>query len=309
MDKPNNKMSRKEFLKKSSAAFLGIGLFGKITSRILGESPTKTNPAYRILGRSGIRVTPVGFGATRTMEPALAKSALEKGINFLDTGRSYFNGQNEVMVGKVIKGMRKDFVIQSKIRINIREQGEHLKSAEVSRRIKKEMATSLEESLKALQTDYIDIMLFHGASSVDIIHHEAIMEFFEEAKKAGKIRSRGFSSHVNQAELLKASNESKFYDVIMVAYNHKGSYIHWRSRRYSEWDQPAMEIELEKARKNGIGLVAMKTCSAGPYSPDEESKPSFEAALKWILSQGKVHTMAVAMANFKEIEENIRAMF
>jgi aryl-alcohol dehydrogenase-like predicted oxidoreductase len=78
--------------------------------------------------------------------------------------------------------------------------------------------------------------------------------------------------------------------------------------RYSEWDQSTLEIEMDKTKKNGIGLVAMKTCSAGPYAPDEKTKPSFEHALRWIMKQDKVHTMAVAMGNFDQIEENRRAL-
>ena len=56
------------------------------------------------------------------MEPSLLKAALDRGINFIDTGRSYYNGQNEVMVGKVIKGIREKVIIQSKVRVRIRER-------------------------------------------------------------------------------------------------------------------------------------------------------------------------------------------
>jgi hypothetical protein len=95
----------------------------------------------------------------------------------------------------------------------------------------------------------------------------------------------------------------------MVPYNQKGSYKHSRASHYNEWDQPALESELKKAEKNNIGIVAMKTCSGGPYSPDGKSKPSYEEALKWVLSHSYITTMAVAMGNMKEINENVQAMF
>jgi predicted aldo/keto reductase-like oxidoreductase len=199
-------------------------------------------------------------------------------------------------------------VVQSRILLFLQQQGEQLKSAEVSERIRNMMQSSLTESLKALQTDYVDIMLIHGASSLDIINHETVMDFLGEAKKKGQIRACGFSSHENHVELLKAANESKFYDVIMLPYNHRGSYNHSRTGRYSEWDQPALEAELKKAEKNNIGIVAMKTCSGGPYSPDGKSKPSYQAALKWILNHSYIDSMAVAMGNMKEIDENVPAM-
>lgn len=308
MKKKNGKMSRKEFLKTSSAAFLGLGIlsFGGKKNQAEGSSQTSANMVK--LGKTGIAVSVIGFGASRTMEPALVQASLDSGINFLDTGRSYFNGQNEIMIGKVISSIRKEIVIQSKLRVSFGAREEDSLSAGDVKKALDGMTASMEASLKALGTDYIDIMLIHGADSVGAIHHEAVMGFFEKAKKQGKIRAHGFSVHSNQVELLRAANARKFYDVIMVPYNHKGSFIHMNSGRFSKWDQAALEIEMEKAKKRGAGMIAMKTCSAGPYAPADKSEPSFEHALRWILSQDKVHTLAVAMGNFEQIEENIKAM-
>jgi len=311
MDKHGKKkISRKDFIKKTSAGLLSIGLLkGNLInfsdSRLTDK---KSSSEYRKLGRTGIEVTPLGYGASRTMEPTLVKSALNSGINFLDTGRSYFSGQNEVMVGKVIKGIRQEVIVQSKIGIDIRDEGERLHSSKVSTRILKIMESSLTDSLKALQTDYIDVVLIHGADSVIIINHEAIMSFFQNAKKMGQIRACGFSSHSNHVKLLEAANKSKFYDVIMIPYNHKGSYTHSRSGRYNNWDQSALEIGMEQAEKNNIGIVAMKTCSGGSYSPDGESEPTYKAALKWILDHSYINTTATAMGNVRELTENIQVI-
>lgn len=310
MENCNKKLSRKEFLKKSCSGLLAYGFLKESSSLSLNEQKTdkQTASGYRVLGKTGIKVIPVGIGASRTMEPTIVKTAIDKGINFFDTGRSYYNGQNEIMIGKVIKGMRKEVIIQSKFRINIMERGDILKSTEVSKKIKNIMQSALDESLKALQTDYIDILLIHEANDVDLIYHKEVMEFFTQAKKKGQIRAYGFSSHKNQVELLRAENRNKFYDVIMIPYNHKGSFIHSKNGQYSDWEQPVLEIELKKAHQNNFGLVAMKTCSGGPYSPDNESKPSYKEALKWILNHNYVQTMAVAMLNMKEINEDIQAM-
>ncbi|MBA7663041.1 hypothetical protein ES703_71074 [subsurface metagenome] len=306
----DNQMSRKGFLTKTSAGLLGYGLFRGDRSGLFNSQTARkqTFPEYRLLGRTGIKVTPIGFGASRTMEPILVKSALDAGINFIDTGRSYFNGQNEVMVGKVIRGMRKEVIIQSKIKLNLRGIGEDLDSIAASDRITSLMRSLLAESLKALQTDYIDVLLVHQANSVDIINHDAVMEFFHNTKEKGQIRACGFSSHSNQVELLIAANKSKSYDVVMVPYNHKGSYTHSNTGKYSEWDQPALEKELVKAESNNIGIVAMKTCSAGPYAFKGEGQPSYRAALKWILNHSYIATMAVAMGNLSELSEDLQAM-
>lgn len=297
-------MSRKEFLKKSSVAFLGLGFLGFGSKKTRAKETSKAPSGLIELGNTGIKISSIGFGASRTMEPSLVNAAIDAGFLLLDTGRSYSNGQNEVMVGEVVASRRKDVVIQSKLRVRLKSKEDGSFAAEDVKKTIDGMTASMEASLKALRTDYIDIMLIHGASDPEVIYHEAVMGFFETAKKEGKIRAFGFSSHSNQVELLRAANQKKFYEVIMVPYNHKGSYIHMNSGGFNEWDQPALEIEMDIAKKRGVGMIAMKTCSGGPYAPGEKTKPSFEHALRWVLAQDKVHTMAVAMGNFEQIEEN-----
>jgi aryl-alcohol dehydrogenase-like predicted oxidoreductase len=309
-DEKQRRISRRGFLKKSSTGLVALGFVGVKPGVCAGSHPPikKPAPSYRLLGSTGMEVSSVGFGASRTMESMLLKMALDAGVTFIDTGRSYFNGQNEIMVGETIKENRHRLVIQSKISLRLRQDEKNLLSASVSQRIKTEMEWSLAESLKALRTDYIDVMLLHGVRSVDMIRHETIMTFFQEAKKKGQIRAHGFSCHTNQVEVIRAANQTQFYDVIMISYNHKGSYVHSQSGRHSEWDQKSLEGEMKKALAQGTGIVAMKTCSAGPFAPNPNSKPSYEEALRWVLGRGTVHTMAVAMGNLEELEEDVRAM-
>jgi aryl-alcohol dehydrogenase-like predicted oxidoreductase len=284
------KMTRKEFLKTSSVALLGFGVLGAGRRKAAGKGAS----GLVKLGQTGIDVSRIGFGASRTMEPSLVDAAIEAGFTLLDTGRSYTNGRNEVMIGEVLGSRRKDVVIQSKVKVNLNRQGDGSFSPDDVKKTLGDMDASMNASLKALRTDYIDIMLIHGVENPDIAFHEAIMTFFETAKKEGKI--------------LQAAIKNPFYEVIMVPYNHKGAYTHMNTGSTSEWDQPALEIEMDKARKLGIGLLAMKTCSGGPYSPDGKTAPTFENALRWILEQDKVHSLAVAMGNFEQMEESRRAL-
>ena len=112
--KEDKLLTRKEFLKTSvwmlTCSFIGSKTFDKLDY----ESPNKI-----ILGRTGIKVPAICYGASRTQEIALIKTVLDKEINFFDTGRSYANGQNEIMLGKALKGLRKQVVIQSKIKPRI----------------------------------------------------------------------------------------------------------------------------------------------------------------------------------------------
>jgi predicted aldo/keto reductase-like oxidoreductase len=305
MSKKEKNITRKDFIKKSCTGFLGL-----LTYDILKKSPLHLSNGrgipggFRVLGRTGIRLTNVGFGASRTMESSLLLKAIDSGISFIDTGRSYFNGRNEIMVGKALKGIRKNIIIQSKMKVRPRRI---YQSSQPSEAIKKIMESSLYTSLKALQTDYIDIMLIHGASDLSDINNETVMEFLSRAKKKGHIRSYGFSCH-NEIKLLKWANEKKFYDVIMLPYNHKGAYVHMNSGGHREWNQSQVEIELNKAHKNDLGIVAMKTCSAGPYASNKVEKPSYLEALKWVINHEYVDTMAVAMTNFSQIKEDVQVM-
>ena len=300
--KEENGISRKKFIKQTTAGLIGLG----VASSFPISYGYSEKGAARKLGRTGIQVRHVGFGATRSLENALLKIGLEKGLNFIDTGRHYFNGRNEEMVGEVAKSLRDKVVIQSKLKI--RNNGKSIQTIEVAERIKKEMDSSIDQSLKALRTDYIDIMLIHDAESTDLIYHDVILQCFEKAKTSGKIRACGFSTHTNQTDMIRANNEKLFYDVIMVTFNHKGSLVHSQTGRYAEWDQATLLKELQRAEKNNIGIVAMKTCSAGPYAFPDEKKPSFRSALKWVINHSLIGTTAVAMATSEELKENIQVL-
>ena len=289
----NRRINRKEFIRKSAAGVAGMAFITR--KKFLFPKKTSRDIEYRILGRTGIKVSPVGMGATRTLEKSIVKAAIDRGVNFLDTGRSYSNGKNEEMIGNAIKGNRERMVIQSKLKFRKNEPDL--------------LEKSLNESLKALQTDYIDIMLLHGATEIEEIENEVIMEFFTKAKKSGKIRACGFSTHRNMAGLVEWNNTTEFYDVIMSAFNHAGKFVHSKSGWSAEWDQESLISQLTEGHRKKIGFVAMKTCSGGPYSPDENTEGSYVEALRWLLKYDYVSTVAVAMSNFSEIEENVQAMF
>lgn len=298
-------MSRKEFLKKSSSALLAAGLVGPDASG--ADAARDARKRSVPLGRTGLEIFPIGFGATRTMEPSLMRAAAEAGMNFFDTGRSYSGGRNEEMVGEALAGRRGKVVVQSKLELRLPPgSGAGPAPAEL-RRVTGEMGRSLEASLRALGTDCIDILLIHNATDPALAHHEAVRAFFAGAKKAGKIRAHGFSSHGNQIAMLRAAARENFYDVVMVPYNHKGSYVHSNSGRSDAWDQAELEAAIGQARERGIGVVAMKTCSGGPRPPAGGGKPDFTSALAWILERGRVDGMAVAMANFQQIREDLEA--
>ena len=109
-------ISRKEFFTKALSGIAGIGLIsGNLSAKGTALSE------FRGIGDTGLKVSPLCFGAPRTNEESLIKYAVEKGMNFIDTGRAYGNGNNERLVGRAMAGKRKEVVIQSKIRLEENE--------------------------------------------------------------------------------------------------------------------------------------------------------------------------------------------
>ncbi len=320
MKKDKRNLTRKEFLKTSSKAAIATGIAAGTPLTILANSTNSSSPsnssgisgtlATSILGNTGIEITKLGIGAPRIQEASVLRYALDNGVTFIDTGRSYANGKNEIMVGEVIKGKRKEFVIQSKAKFRLDKNTDKLGSEATDKKIKQKFAQSVEESLKALQTDYIDIMLFHGVDDPKLFLQDSVKEAFTKAKKEGKILACGFSVHVDLINIMKLHNKDPFYDTIMLSFNPYGRYKN-QNRDYA-WDQETLITEVKKADDNGTGIIAMKTCLGGQWpSPDSSNnaddtvKPSYPGAVKWVLEQPYIHGSAVAMANFQQLDEHL----
>ncbi len=293
MENRGKAVNRSEFLILSAGAVLSAGVSGGFRPDSAGAEPVPSG--RRMLGKTGLEVSPLALGAGRITDPEILRRALGHGVNAIDTGRRYMNGRNEEMIGRVIRGVREGLVISSKLHSS-------------TLRDSKAMARSLEESLRALRTDYLDVLYIHGATSVDEIRSEQAMDFFALAKRDGKIRACGFSSHQNHLHLLRDAVREPFYDVVMIPYNHAGMFDHTVYGFHAEWNQKAVEREMEKAVALGMGIVAMKTCSGGPYREPGESRPTYLSALRWVLKNPRISTMAVALANFEEMEENLRVL-
>jgi len=156
------------------------------------------------------------------------------------------------------------------------------------------MMASLEASLKSLQTDYVDVIQLHDLSEVNQIKNKNAMEALQKMKKEGKARFIGFTTHRNQAELLKTAIQMNFYDMILVAYNFKSP--------------EELGTAIQEAEKAGIGIVAMKT-QAGGYKKHEMGNLSpHQAALKWVLQNPGVATTIPSMVTYAQLKENVQVM-
>jgi aryl-alcohol dehydrogenase-like predicted oxidoreductase len=290
-------ISRKEFVTK---ALTGIAGFSIVSKNIAGL--ISSGSEMREIGKTGIRVSSISFGAPRTNEESLIKYALGKGINFIDTGRAYGNGNNEKLVGRSVAGIRDRVVIQTKIRLEENELPSKGKGKKGSTEIHDALSSKLEASLAALNTDYIDVLLYHDAQDENLLFHEETLRFFSDMKKSGVIKAHGFSTHNDFMNLPLRNNSEAFYNAVMVPFNPKGSFVHSLTGSYSEWDQAKLITILTDAWKKGIGVIAMKTCSGGKYSPSAEAEPSYKEAVLWVLRHEFISSASIAMVNFEQID-------
>lgn len=271
----SKKIGRRKFIKGASSAVLGLAaapFWGANPS--FAETEKASSPQYRILGKTGLKVTAVSMGVMNCSDPAVLHRAFDLGINFYDTAHSYMNGRNEEMVGKVFRDKRDKVIIQTKIRVKASE---------------KENRASLETSLKRLQTDYVDVLLAHSLTSSGDVSNDALVEFLRQMKKEGKARFTGFSSHSGMAPLLKEAAKANVHDVALVSYN----FTHTND----------LKEAVAAAAKSGIGVIAMKTQAGGYKSKDIGGLSPHQAALKYVLMDQNVATAIPGVTTIQQIEE------
>lgn len=290
--KVNKDLDRRKFLKSGLVSVFGggvfidsfnrgeiINLFGKDKSE--KKEKEKVNKIeYRRLGNIGYNASLLGFGAMITTDPAVLEKALDMGINYVDTARGYQRGNNEVMVGKVIKKRRKEVFLTTK----------------ESARSKRSILEGAEKSLKALDTDYVDALLAHKLSSRGQVLDEDVMSALEKLKKDGKTRYVGVSTHSSSAEVINAMVDSKFYDLVTVKYSFRGD--------------EELKKAIERANKAGIAVVAMKVMGGGRGyigSKMGDLNP-FQSALKWVMNDKNIATTIPSITSFRQLNENFEVM-
>ena len=275
--------------------FLKVGLAGT-TSALLGwegladamqyasaESFVFPAPVYRTLGRTGLKITIISFGAMLTPEPEVMKIAFDHGVNYVDTARRYMGGKNEEIVAKALKGMRDKVYVATKI-----------SPASTS---KESIFKDVETSLKALETDYVDVIQLHNLTGrEDRIFNPEIREALVRLKEQGKVRFFGVTTHKNEAEVLHAlaDDKDRFFDTALVKYNFKSD--------------AQTKQAIARAAQANIGIIAMKTLAGGyatdalgPFSP-------YQAAIKWVLQDQHITATIPGMRDLAQLREDIAVM-
>ncbi len=239
-------MKRREFLKQAALTAATVAS----ASQLHGSGTTPSNAiARRTLGRTGEKLSMIGFGGIVVMNEDtgaasnIVAEAVDRGINYFDIAPSYGNAQERL--GPALAPYRKNVFLACK----------------TERRTKDDSRKQLEESLRLLKTDHLDLYQFHALTKMKeldtVLGPGGAMETMEAARKEGKIRFIGFSVH--SAETAVAAMERYSFDTILFPVN----WVLFTQANFG----PQI---LKKAQEKQMGILALKSMAKTVWAADQK---------------------------------------
>jgi predicted aldo/keto reductase-like oxidoreductase len=307
MEQGCGEVRRRDILKGIAAAGVS-GALAATGASAAGQAPSAVAIPVRTLGKTGLKLPVLGFGGaalpaawgnplSRDGRVELVQYAVARGIRYFDTApASYMESQS--ILGQALKGRRAGVCLVTKV--------DTTQATEV--------APSVEQSLKELQTDYLDVVLIHGTPGLEQMSVEQAMKVRAEIAKLRDrkvVRFIGFSAHGYFDKAL-ALIESGGFDLCMLSYG----YI---PRGYDQiWSARMTELRsacVAAAHERGMGIVAMKVVGAGMLGAwSQYLAPAYDkqrlaglpgAAIRWALQDPRIHILNIGMRLKPEIDANI----
>lgn len=239
---------------------------------------------YRILGRTNLEISAIGIGAWQLSGPLLLDGkndgfpdigrdkvihlihgCEDLGINLIDSAEIYGAGEGERRIGEAIRGRRDRWILSTKFGLRQGENGERIVNASPQ-----SIQTSLEGSLKRLQTDYVDIYLYHTPPDKDLVDEGR--NALEYLKQQGKLRFYGIST--NDGDILKRLVESNSTDVVMFSQ----SLINHPSEILDVVEKHNLGTLIRGALQGG--LLSGKYFHASPFLAKEDIRQYWMSTLK-----------------------------
>ena len=191
----------------------------------------------RPFGNTGLEVSILGFGAMHlgtsdaddTYAEQMLNAVLDLGVNVIDTARSY--GRSEEQIGKFLSHRRNEFILSTKVGYDVEMQPDWSYEA---------VTGGIEQALKLMKTDYIDIAHLHSCS-LDILERGDVIRGLEEGKQAGKVR---FIAYSGENEALEFAIRSDRFDSVQASVN--------------ICDQKILENHMPGIREKGLGMIAKR---------------------------------------------------
>lgn len=258
---------------------------------------------YRNFGKTGIKVSALGFGTMRfpllhdevvDEERAIGmiRHAIDEGVNYIDTAYPYHQGESERIVGKALAdGYREKTYLATKCPVWKLQKAE-------------DFETLLDEQLEKLNTDHIDFYLLHALSGErmeDKVKPFELIKRMEKAKAEGKIRYLGFSFHDSYDVFQDIIDYYDGWDFCQIQYN------------YVDTEHQAGTKGLKYAAERGLGVVIMEPLLGGRLANPAshlkkvflEDKSPVEYALDFLWDQPEVSLLLSGMSDEKQVEENL----
>ena len=260
---------------------------------------------YRTFKKLDREVSLLGMGAMRLPETEdgqinepeaidIIRSAIDAGINYVDTAFGYHNGKSEGLVGKALRdGYREKVLLADKMPIWLAKDEEHMKEM-------------FQTQLERLDTDYIDMYLVHSVNKPNWkrIKKLNLMPFLEEMKAAGKIKHIGFSFH-DSYELFEEVLDSYPWEFCQIQLN------------YMDKDIQAGVKGLKLASEKGLGVIIMEPLKGGklttgiPPTVQElwnnapVKRTPAEWGFKWLANMPEVTLILSGMSSREQLQQNI----
>ncbi len=282
------KLTRRDFIKMAGGIIGAMALSPVLDLPLFaGGDPIPK----RTLGKTGEKLSIIGLGGfnigLRDFDDAAAadfvRFAIDNGINFLDNAREYNEGLSEKRMGMALKGSYREKAFL------MTKNCDHSRSAKGSMR-------SLEESLKAIDTDMIDLFMFHEinyADDIDAVYHGGALDALVKAREQGKIRFIGFSGHKDPKFHLEMIERGFNWDAVMMPLG----IMDYHNNSFTRTVLP------ELLRKN-TGIIGFKSMGGFMSGVPQKIGISNRDCLRYSLSQHAA-TLIVGMENMVQLRENI----
>ena len=259
-----------------------------------GAQEAKPKLPERILGRTKLKLTVVGYGSEFIADEGLVMHILGKGVKFIDAAPLYQEGNAERKLASILKKAGKDVIVATKCHT--------LPDGSAP---KEKFLTSFNESCERMQVDGVDLFLVHDCRTAEAVNSPGAREAFEELRNAGRVKFLGMSTHLRQADCVRAATELGWYDFVYVAWNFMSP------ESYTD--------AMKAAHDKGLGIVTMKTCKSltpgrdyWPRAREEhlarlgEGDP-FVKSIQWTLSHDFVTATLMSMQNYDQADTDIGA--
>jgi len=282
----DDQLTRREFIEKTSLTIAAAGVLPSLTET---EAAQKNTLPQRVLGRTGAKVSILAFGCgsrflmyqNEDEATRILNHVIDSGITYLDTAMDYGNGLSETRVGNVMKTRRKEVWLATKVSQRARTRDEAMRA--------------VEQSLKRLQTDHVDLLHLHSLTDAnDLARIEAkdgAIKALYELREQKVARAIGMTSHTDGAVMAQAIEHNDL-DCVQMAMNPA------RALKFEELALPA-------AKKKNLGVILMKVTAqekllSGPGQADINSLIRYALSLP-------VSAAVIGMPKKEFIDQNIAA--